>query len=194
MLSSDSIFIMKKAAIVFCFLCYTIIGRGQLKSEHGLLTVKTANGMLLGTQESGITIYKGVPYAQPPVGELRWKEPQPVKNWDGIRNADHFSARAMQLPIYSDMIFRSNGVSEDCLYLNIWTPAKTGKESLPVLVYFYGGGFIAGDGSEFRYDGESMARKGIVSVTINYRLGVFGFLAHPELTRESPIMLREITD
>ena len=109
-----------------------------------------------------------------------------LKNWEGIRKADHFAARAMQLPIYSDMQFRSDGVSEDCLYLNIWTPAKTGKEELPVLVYFYGGGFIAGDGSEYRYDGESMARRGIVSVTVNYRLGIFGFMAHPDLTKESP--------
>src|ERR1700694_1728996 len=81
---------------------------------------------------------------------------------------------------------RSNGMSEDCLYRNVWTPAKSGKERLPVLVYFYGGGFVAGDGSEPRYDGESMAHKGIVAITVNYRLGVFGFLAHPELTKESP--------
>ncbi len=84
------------------------------------------------------------------------------------------------------MNFRSDGVSEDCLYLNVWTPSKTGKEALPVLVYFYGGGFMAGDGSEPRYDGESMARRGIVSVTVNYRLSVFGFYSHPELTKESP--------
>ena len=92
----------------------------------------------------------------------------------------------MQRPIYSDMNFRSNGISEDCLYLNIWTPAKSANDHLPVLVYFYGGGFMAGDGSEFRYDGESMARRGIVAITVNYRLGVFGFLALPELTKESP--------
>ena len=84
------------------------------------------------------------------------------------------------------MNFRSNGMSEDCLYLNVWTPAKSASERLPVLVYFYGGGFVAGDGSEPRYDGESMARKGIVALTVNYRLGVFGFIAHPELTKESP--------
>ena len=84
------------------------------------------------------------------------------------------------------MNFRSNGMSEDCLYLNVWTPAKAAASGLPVLVYFYGGGFIAGDGSEPRYDGESMARKGIVALTVNYRLGVFGFFAHPELTKESP--------
>ncbi len=149
-------------------------------------TVKTANGILQGTELSGISMFKGVPYAQPPVGDLRWKEPQQVKNWEGVRKADHFSPRAMQLPIYSDMNFRSDGISEDCLYLNIWTPSKTGNEGLPVLVYFYGGGFIAGDGSEFRYDGENIARHGIVAVTVNYRLGVFGFLAHPDLTKESP--------
>jgi para-nitrobenzyl esterase len=92
----------------------------------------------------------------------------------------------MQLPLFGDMNFRSNGVSEDCLYLNVWTGAKTAKEKRPVLVYFYGGGLVAGDGSEPRYDGESMAQKGIVAVTVNYRLGAFGFLAHPELTKESP--------
>ena len=84
------------------------------------------------------------------------------------------------------MNFRSNGMSEDCLYLNVWTPAKSADERLPVLVYFYGGGFVAGDGSEPRYDGATMARKGIVALTVNYRLGVFGFFAHPELTKESP--------
>ena len=177
---------MKSFTWLFCFCAFNLFVRAQLSSENNLPSVKTANGVLQGTQLSGISMFKGVPYAQPPVGDLRWKEPQPVKNWEGVRKADHFAARAMQLPIYSDMQFRSDGVSEDCLYLNIWTPAKTGKEELPVLVYFYGGGFRAGDGSEYRYDGESMARRGIVSVTVNYRLGVFGFLAHPELTKESP--------
>jgi para-nitrobenzyl esterase len=91
----------------------------------------------------------------------------------------------MQLPIYSDMKFRSHGMSEDCLYLNVWTPAAAAGAHLPVLVYFYGGGFVCGDGSEYRYDGESMAKRGIVAVTVNYRLGIFGFLAHPDLSRES---------
>ncbi len=149
--------------------------------------VKTANGTLEGTLEkSGIRSFKGVPFAAPPVGELRWREPQPVKNWQGVRKATQFGPRAMQLPVFGDMNFRSNGVSEDCLYLNVWTPSKTGKEKLPVLVYFYGGGFIAGDGSEPRYDGESMAQKGMVAITVNYRLGVFGFFAHPELSQASP--------
>ncbi|WP_084446920.1 carboxylesterase/lipase family protein [Hymenobacter roseosalivarius] len=148
--------------------------------------VQTANGLLEGgTAASGIREFKGVPFAAPPVGDLRWREPQPVKSWMGIRQARKFGPQAMQLPIYSDMNFRSDGVSEDCLYLNVWTPAKSAQEKLPVLVYFYGGGFIAGDGSEPRYDGESMARRGIVAVTVNYRLGIFGFLAHPELSTES---------
>ena len=148
--------------------------------------VKISNGTLQGVVEaSGIHSFKGIPYALPPVGDLRWKEPQPPADWDGTRQADHFGKQAMQLPIYSDMQFRSSGVSEDCLYLNVWTPAKTSKEKLPVLVYFYGGGFSAGDGSEYRYDGESLAKKGIVTVTINYRLGIFGFFAHPDLTKES---------
>lgn len=176
---------MKLIAIISCFSLFSLPASAQLTMEHNTPTVKTANGLLQGTLVSGISLFRGVPFAQPPVGDLRWKEPQPVKNWEGTRKADHFSARAMQLPVFSDMNFRSDGVSEDCLYLNVWTPAKTGREDLPVLVYFYGGGFIAGDGSEYRYDGESMARRGIVAVTVNYRLGVFGFLSHPDLTKES---------
>lgn len=150
--------------------------------------VKIANGTLEGRADksTGVRSFKGIPFAAPPVGELRWKPPQPVKNWPGVRKAEQFGPRCMQRPIFGDMNFRSNGMSEDCLYLNVWTPARSSREKLPVLVYFYGGGFVAGDGSEPRYDGASMARKGIVAVTVNYRLGVFGFFAHPELTKESP--------
>jgi len=148
---------------------------------------QVANGTLEGVSEpSGIRAFKGIPFAAPPVGDLRWSEPKPAKNWSGVRKADTFGPRAMQRAIFGDMNFRSDGVSEDCLYLNVWTPAKSAKEKLPVLVYFYGGGFMAGDGSEPRYDGESMARRGIVTLTVNYRLGLFGFMAHPELTKESP--------
>jgi para-nitrobenzyl esterase len=185
-LTSVSILIMKPITYIFSFLIFATNVSAQLVSDKSFPTVKTANGVVEGVRVSGISMFKGVPFAQPPVGDLRWREPQPVKNWEGTHKADHFLARAMQLPVFSDMQFRFDGMSEDCLYLNIWTPAKTGKEELPVLVYFYGGGFIAGDGSEYRYDGESMARRGIVSVTVNYRLGMFGFMAHPELTKESP--------
>jgi len=169
----------------FFFLCMvqSAIVMGQLNGEAP--RVKIANGELEGVNESGIKTFKGVPFAAPPVGNLRWREPQPVVNWNGVRKADKFGPRAMQLPVFGDMNFRSNGMSEDCLYLNVWTPSKNGNEKLPVLVYFYGGGFIAGDGSEPRYDGESLARRGIVTVTVNYRLGIFGFFVHPELTKES---------
>src|SRR4029078_12515856 len=138
----------------------------------------------MGVQPSGVRIFKGIPFAQPPTGDLRWREPQPVENWKGTRAAREFGPRCMQARIFDDMVFRSNGVSEDCLYLNVWTPAKSSRERLPVLVYFYGGGFVSGDGSEPRYDGESMAAKGIVVVTVNYRLGVFGFLSHPAVTEQ----------
>jgi para-nitrobenzyl esterase len=150
--------------------------------------VKTANGTVEGTTEkSGVRAFRGIPFAAPPTGDLRWKPPQPAANWEGVRKAEQFGPRCTQASVFSDMNFRSNGMGEDCLYLNVWTPgAPTPQGGLPVLVYFYGGGFIAGDGSEPRYEGESMARKGIVALTVNYRLGVFGFLAHPELTAESP--------
>jgi para-nitrobenzyl esterase len=150
--------------------------------------VNIATGTLSGIHDAktGLDEFKGIAYAAPPVGPLRWKPPQAVAAWTGTRQADRFGPRCMQSPIYSDMVFRSNGVSEDCLYLNVWTPAHGANAKLPVLVYFYGGGFSAGDGSEPRYDGASLAQRGIVTVTVNYRLDVFGFLALPELAAESP--------
>lgn len=179
--------------ISLCLLCASVHVFAQAKNKtvtktsSNNLQVRTANGMLEGVLESsGIRSFKGIPFAAPPVGNLRWREPQPVKSWTGVRKADHFGPRAMQTPIFGDMAFRSDGVSEDCLYLNVWAPQQQGTALLPVLVYFYGGGFVAGDGSEPRYDGESMAQKGIVALTVNYRLGLFGFFSHPELTKESP--------
>jgi para-nitrobenzyl esterase len=151
--------------------------------------VKVANGLLEATTPpvAGVRSFKGIPFGQPPMGELRWREPQPVKNWTGVRNADKFGPRCMQRTgPTADFWSRSDGMSEDCLYLNVWTPAKSDRERLPVLVYIFGGGFQNGDGSEPRYDGENMARHGMVAVTVNYRLNIFGFFAHPELTKESP--------
>ncbi len=173
--------------IFILFLLFTIPAYTFAQSgNESLLKVKIANGWLEGTDESGVISFKGVPFAAPPVGDLRWKEPQPVKNWDGVRKADKFGPKPMQRNIFGDMNSRSDGMSEDCLYLNVWTPAKSTGDKLPVLVYFYGGGLVAGDGSEYRYDGESMARKGIVTLTANYRLNLFGFFAYPDLTKESP--------
>lgn len=146
------------------------------------------NGVIEGNYNThtGIQTYFGIPFAKPPVGELRWKAPQPLENWKGVKQTKEFGLRPMQTMVFGDMQSRSNGVSEDCLYLNVWTPAKRNSKDLPVLVYFYGGGNVAGDASEPRYDGEAMAKKGIVVVTCNYRLNIFGFLVHPELTAESP--------
>jgi para-nitrobenzyl esterase len=145
-------------------------------------------GTLSGIHDAkaGLDEFRGIPYAAPPVGALRWKPPQPAAGWAGVRAADRFGPRCMQRPLYGDMVFRSNGMSEDCLYLNVWTPARRAKAKLPVLVYFYGGSMLAGDGSEPRYDGASLARRGIVAVTVNYRLDVFGLLALPALAAESP--------
>lgn len=179
---------MKKTLLgVLCLLSVLKICTAQnVNKNPAAAIVKTANGILEGVVEkTGIRAFKGIPFAAAPVGNLRWAAPQPAKDWKGIREAKDFGFSPMQNKIYADMIFRSKGVSEDCLYLNVWVPAGE-KKLLPVLVYFYGGGFIAGDASERRYDGESMATKGIITITVNYRLGVFGFMAHPELTKESP--------
>lgn len=147
--------------------------------------VQTGNGILEGINESGIKVFKGVPFAAPPVGNLRWKAPQPVQKWEGIRKADEFGPNPMQENVFGDMMFGTKKMSEDCLYLNIWTPAKTMDEKLPVFIYFNGGGLMAGSGSEPRYAGLSMARRGIVAITANYREGIFGFFAHPQLSKEA---------
>jgi para-nitrobenzyl esterase len=149
--------------------------------------VGTANGKVQGvTLSTGIALFKGIPFAAPPVGDLRWKPPQPASNWQGVRKATRFGPQCMQARVYSDMVFRNEGTSEDCLYLNVWTPKPTSSARLPVLLYIYGGGFVAGDGSEPRYDGENVARQGVVVVTLSHRLGIFGFFSHPELSKESP--------
>ena len=149
--------------------------------------VATDAGLVEGTvnADSQVRIFKGIPFAAPPVGALRWKAPQPVPSWTGVRKATEFGARCMQGRIFGDMVFRDSGPSEDCLYLNVWAPSASGPAHLPVMVWIYGGGFAAGAASEPRQDGENLAKKGVVVVSFNYRLGVFGFLSHPELTAES---------
>src|SRR5580704_14767757 len=138
---------------------------------------------IAGTSDD-VRVYKGIPYAAPPVGDLRWREPRPASHWDGVRKADEFSAVCMQQQ-RGPAGASTPAPSEDCLYLNIWTGAKSASERRPVIVWSYGGAFTGGAGSVPMYDGNALARKGVVVVTYNYRLGVFGFLAHPELTKES---------
>ena len=178
-------------SIYILFLLILIGISTDLKSQNkNSFEVQTQikNGIIAGSYDTktGIQKYFGIPFAQPPVGDLRWKAPQPLENWSGIKETKNFGPRAIQAPVFGDMDFKSDGISEDCLYLNVWTPASRTAKNLPVLVYFYGGGFVAGDGSEPRYNGEAMAQKGIVVVTVNYRLNIFGFLAHPELSAEAP--------
>jgi para-nitrobenzyl esterase len=153
--------------------------------------ILTVNGLISGYKIGDISVFKGIPFAAPPVGELRWKAPQPVKNWTGVLKCDSFSASPMQrnpVPFMmwtEEFITPPEKLSEDCLYLNVWTPAKSSKEKLSVLVWIYGGGFSSGSAACAVYDGEEMSKKGIVFVSINYRVGVLGFLAHPELRSES---------
>ena len=142
--------------------------------------VKVQEGMVQGTIENGLTVYKGIPFAAPPVGDLRWKAPQAAAKWEGVKQATQYAPAAFQggNP--------PSGKSEDCLYLNIWTPAKSAKEKIPVLVWIYGGGFSFGSTAEPGYNGEKLAKKGVVLVSIAYRVGQLGFLAHPELSAENP--------
>ena len=154
-------------------------------SVAGAQHVVTESGAISGVRENGLDVYKGVPFAAPPVGDLRWRPPAPVPPWTGTRKADAFAPACMQVGV-SMPGETPPAVSEDCLYLNIWTPAKSAQEHLPVIVWIYGGGYINGSASMPLYWGDQLAHKGVIVVTIAYRLGPLGFLAHPELTRESP--------
>jgi len=147
--------------------------------------IPTESGAISGIRASGLSVYEGVPFAAPPVGDLRWRPPVHVAPWIGTRKADAFAPACMQVGV-SMPGETPPKVSEDCLYLNIWTPAKTEHEHLPVIVWIHGGGYINGSASMPLYWGDQLAHKGVIVVTIAYRLGPLGFLAHPELTRESP--------
>lgn len=159
----------------------------------GIDTVETESGRVTGikSQSGAIISFRGIPFAAPPVGELRWKAPQPVEPWTGVRTADAFGPSPMQnepvpFSMWSEeFLIPKEPIGEDCLYLNVWTGAEVPTEKRPVVVWIYGGGFVSGGSGVPIYDGEAMARKGIVFVSINYRVGIFGFLAHPELTQES---------
>jgi para-nitrobenzyl esterase len=144
-------------------------------------------GLLQGIDAAkpGVRAFLGIPYAAPPVGEKRWTDPEPAASWEGVRSAAQFGDRCIQTNPFPDMLFQSSAESEDCLTLSVWTPAKAG-EHLPVMVWIHGGGFFSGASDEKRHDGSALASKGVVLVAINYRLGLLGFFAHPDLTAESP--------
>ena len=150
--------------------------------------VQTATGLVEGIKGavSGVREFRGIPYAAPPVGPLRWKAPQPAASWTGVRKSDQFGNRCIQTNPFGDMVWRSAAESEDCLYLSVWTPATSAGARLPVMFWIHGGGFFSGASDEGRHEGSTLASKGVVVVEINYRLGLMGFLSHPELTAESP--------
>jgi para-nitrobenzyl esterase len=169
--------LMKKTALLLALFAMLSTGSGLAQQPS---TVKVDGGLLQGTFEDGLTVYRGIPFAAPPVGDLRWRAPQPPTKWEGVKQATKFAPGPIQggNP--------PSGKSEDCLYLNIWTPAKSTGDRIPVLVWIYGGGFGAGATSEKNYSGENLAKKGVVLVSIAYRVGQLGFLANPELSKESP--------
>src|SRR5467141_2916803 len=151
--------------------------------------VKIDTGALEGLDTAGIMVFRGIPYARPPVGPLRWRPPLPARAWRGVRVAKQLGRNCIQHQPYSDIDPFAAGISEDCLYLNVWTnalPLPASRAPRPVLVWIHGGGFWAGFGGEERHNAAPLAKKGAVVVTLNYRLGPFGFLAHPALARESP--------
>jgi para-nitrobenzyl esterase len=177
--------------IFFLFACTS----GQKVESVDVNSVKTQAGIISGktSDDQAVKIFMGVPFAAPPVGDLRWKAPQSVSSWQGIRACVNPPASAMQAPPKPFMCWSKefmapeSPLSEDCLYLNVWTTAKSVQDKLPVMVWIHGGAFTGGSGTVPLYNGEAMSRKGVVFVTINYRLGIFGFLAHPELSAESDL-------
>ena len=178
-----------KKSVAFAFAIAVAAGRLLAVVQE---PVKTDAGLLTGTPASapGVRAFKGIPFAAPPVGELRWRAPQPVTKWAGVRAADQFGNVCLQpkgvgrLNVSVDLP-GSPAASEDCLYLNVWTAASSSSERRPVMVWIFGGAYAEGAGSSPHNDGEALARKGVVVVTFNYRLGPFGFFSHPELTKES---------
>ncbi|MGO4918565.1 carboxylesterase/lipase family protein [Maribacter spongiicola] len=178
---------MRNLRIILFSLLLTFNFTNAQETNSFPVQVTIEHGIIEGNYDThtGIQQYFGIPFAKPPIGDLRWRAPQPLDNWSGVKETKAFGPRPMQTMVFGDMKSRSNGVSEDCLYLNVWTPADRNTTDLPVLLYFFGGGNVAGDASEPRYDGESMAKEGVVVVTTNYRLNIFGFLAHPELSTEA---------
>jgi para-nitrobenzyl esterase len=173
------------------FIVLAVMAAGGMCWGQGPDRVKVEGGWITGAEANGVRVFRGIPFAAPPVGVLRWRAPQPAAPWKGVRNCTQFGASPMQnkpapfLMWPAEYQIPEKPISEDCLYLNVWTPAAMAKERRAVLVYIYGGAFTGGGGNVPIYDGEAVAKKGVVYVTVNYRLGIFGFFAHSELTRES---------
>ena len=176
---------------LFISFCLIIFFSGHLflsqraVSSQAIDAVKTDAGLVAGTQNGEIRVFKGIPFAAPPVGDMRWMPPQPAAKWSGVLKAEKYGPMCMQVP-RADRTGGLNEISEDCLSINLWTPAKSNNGKLPVMVWIYGGAFIQGSASFPFYDGAALARQGVVLVTFNYRVGEFGFFAHPALSKQNP--------
>ncbi|NLA74695.1 MAG: carboxylesterase family protein [Deltaproteobacteria bacterium] len=189
MIKYSSRFLLLFALILFLSACSSeteekIAGAPAVDAPALTSTVNVTGGIIEGVSLDGIFSYKGIPFAAPPVAENRWRSPQPVIPWEGIKKADKFAPGPMQDTAFGAMLGGPQEISEDCLYLNVWTGAKNRDEKLPVMVWIYGGGFGIGMTSSPAYDGTNLAKKGVVLVSVAYRVGPMGFLAHPELTAE----------
>jgi para-nitrobenzyl esterase len=180
------VFMATLVFVLSIFILNSCVGDSEEK-ESLPAQIRITTGIVEGIESNtpGVRVFKGIPYAAPPVGDLRWKAPQQAVPWEGVFKADHFGNRCIQLNPGSEDSYRSEAENEDCLSLSVWKPASSSEDLVPVMVWIHGGGFMRGSGSEKTYDGELLASKGVVIVNINYRLGVLGFLAHPDLTAES---------
>ena len=174
-----------KIVCKFLALCLVLAMPMALLAAASAPQVKTQLGTVEGKDDGTVRAFLGIPYAAPPAGDLRWKPPVPAAKWEGVHKATEFGQHCMQGRVFDDMVFHDPGGSEDCLSLNVWAPAKPASAKLPVMVWIYGGGFVAGTTSEARQDGSDLAQQGVVVVSMNYRLGIFGFFVHPELAKES---------
>jgi para-nitrobenzyl esterase len=179
---------MSKARALGLWAALLYIGAGAFASlDKETVTITVDTGVLSGSAKDGVIAFKGISYAAPPVGDLRWRPPQPVVAWRGVRSATQYGHDCMQLPDPSEAApLGTTKPSEDCLVLNIWAPARHSNEKAAVMVWIHGGGFLNGGSSAPIYDGSALARQGVVFVSFNFRLGRFGFFAHPALTQESP--------
>ncbi len=181
---------LKVARVIVSSLFCLLIAAISLAQHTPTKPIRISTGKLSGSSDkSGVTAYLGVPFAKPPVGELRWRPPQPPVSWDGVRKADRFGASCIQPPVrsflpWTEEFMSQNEVSEDCLFLNIWTTAKPNTKQA-VMVFLHGGGFTGGSGAVAVYNGAELAKKGVIVVNVNYRLGILGFFVHPELSKES---------
>jgi para-nitrobenzyl esterase len=180
---------MRTFTWMFAFVVVAMMATRAMGRTARQVTIDS--GVVEGKMEGTVRAFLGIPFAAPPVGDLRWKPPAPPEKWSGVRKATEFGSHCVQEDVFGDMVFRDPGQSEDCLTLNVWAPADA--KNLAVMVWIYGGGFVAGGTSEQRQDGSKLAKLGVVVISMNYRLGIFGFFVHPGWRRSRTSKRREIT-